>query len=97
MKFQQAIVREGTSIIEKKSITSTRMLRFTVLKDTPDLFLFSHPLTISRLAYFLADAFKESGKSETPVVVAAYNEMTGTYLAVGVTDASLAGQENRRT
>jgi len=58
MKFQQAIVEQGTAIIEKKAITSTRLLRFTVLKDTPNLFLFSHPLTLTRLAYFLADAFR---------------------------------------
>jgi len=95
MKLQQAIVQQGTSIIERRSITVTRVMKCAILKDIPDLFLFSHPLTLMRLAYFLFDAFRESGKDGTPVVVGAYNELSANYILVGVTETSL-GKKNEK-
>jgi cell division control protein 45 len=70
------------------------------MKEGPDLRLFCHPSTLSRLALWLVDANRDrwghhsntkakAGKEakSLPFVVACLNEESGSYLVVGVTGA----------
>jgi hypothetical protein len=58
MKIQKAIVRQGTAIIDKKNTRTLKSFRMVLIKDGPDLPLFQHPLTLSKLALFLTDAYR---------------------------------------
>lgn len=58
MKVQKAIVRQGTSIIDKKNTRTLRNFRMVVIKDGADLPVFQHPLTLAKLALFLTDSFR---------------------------------------
>lgn len=60
MKLQSAIVQQGTAMIEKKSVKTLRTFRLAIIKDGPDIALFTHPLTLSKLALFLVDAYRVS-------------------------------------
>lgn len=60
MKIQKAIVRQGTAIIDKKNTRTLKSFRMVLIKDGPDLPLFQHPLTLSKLALFLTDAYRVS-------------------------------------
>ncbi|KAI8394143.1 CDC45 family [Radiomyces spectabilis] len=91
MKIQKAIVRQATAIIDKRSASKVRAFRFIVVKDGPDLPLFQHPLTLSKLALFLTDAFREHGKRNLPFVLASLDEEHDSYLVVGKTGAPAFG------
>ncbi|KAJ2960378.1 hypothetical protein NQZ79_g4190 [Umbelopsis isabellina] len=91
MKLQRAIVQQGTAMIEKKSVKTLRTFRLAIIKDGPDISLFTHPLTLSKLALFLVDAYREYGKRNLPFVIGTLNESQGSYLVVGVTGAPTFG------
>ena len=55
IKQQQAIVRQGVIIMEKKTTVMSGPFRYTILTESPDLHFFAHPLALSRLALFLID------------------------------------------
>ncbi|KAJ1657512.1 DNA replication initiation factor cdc45 [Dispira simplex] len=84
MKFQQAIVQQGVSIIERRSIKTLRSFRLAVLTDTHSLF--HHPLTLNQLALFLMDALKNSRKHKQtlPFVVASMIPSRNVYLVAGL-------------
>jgi cell division control protein 45 len=94
MALQRAVIRQGSSLIDKQSIRSFRTFRLAVVKEGPDLALFAHPGILSRLALWLVDAQREraemmnAGKGKRkhlPLVVACLDEKAGSYLIVGVT------------
>lgn len=98
MSLHRAIIRQGSSIIDKQDIKTMRNHRVVVLTQGPDLALFSHPGVLSRLALWLVDALRDrvNGQSLTgrkskrkslPFVVACLNEKAGSYVVVGVTGA----------
>ena len=81
------------------------------MREGPDLRLFCHPATLSRLALWLVDATRERwaekiankrnmngarGKDGLPFVVACLNEDKGTYLVVGVTGAPEFGDVRKK-
>ncbi|GHJ86317.1 hypothetical protein NliqN6_2719 [Naganishia liquefaciens] len=91
-----AIIRQGTSILDKNAIKPLRTFRFVAIREGPDLRIFSHASTLSRLAIWLMDATRDkitriaTAKKKAPVhpmVVACLNEDKGTYLIVGFTGA----------
>ncbi|KAF8558389.1 CDC45-like protein [Imleria badia] len=92
MSLHQAIIRQGTSIIDKQDIRTMRSHRVVVLSQGPDLALFAHPGVLSRLALWLIDALRDKlpgtklarGKKSLPFVLACLNERTETYIVVGV-------------
>jgi len=92
MSLHRAIIRQGTSIIDKQDIRTMRSHRVVVLSQGPDLALFSHPGVLSRLALWLIDALRDKlpgtklarGKKSLPFVLACLNERTETYIVVGV-------------
>lgn len=97
MSLHRAIIRQGTSIIDKEDIRTMRNHRVVVLTQGPDLALFAHPGVLSRLALWLVDALRDrmpgtalnnrkGGKTRKslPFVVACLDEKTAAYLVVGV-------------
>ncbi|KAI6043141.1 CDC45 family [Pisolithus marmoratus] len=95
MSLHRAIIRQGTTIIDKQDIRTMRSHRVVVLSQGPDLSLFAHPGILSRLAHWLIDALRDKlpgtkfthGKKSLPFVLACLNESTSTYIVVGVMGA----------
>ncbi|KAF8894481.1 CDC45 family [Infundibulicybe gibba] len=92
MSLHRAIIRQGTSIIDKQDIRTMRNHRVVVLAQGPDLPLFVHPGVLSRLALWLVDALRDrvpatqthTKRKSLPFVVACLNESTAKYVVVGV-------------
>ncbi|TCD66689.1 hypothetical protein EIP91_001043 [Steccherinum ochraceum] len=97
MSLHRAIIRQGSSIIDKHDIKTLRGHRVVVLTQGPDLDLFVHPGVLSRLALWLVEAMRDRvqagvlpngrKRKSLPFVVACLNEKAGTYIVVGVTAA----------
>src|ERR1700761_6606247 len=91
--LHRAILRTGTSLIEKKQIRHLRAFRMCVVKDGPDVTLFTHPAALTKLALWIGEAIAEQereskgklghGGRGTPLVVAGLNENRGVYVVVG--------------
>lgn len=91
--LHRAIRRTGTSLIGKKQIRHLRAFRMCVVKDGPDVALFSHPAALTKLALWVGEALAQqemdtrgrlsNGGKGTPLVVAGLNEARGVYVVVG--------------
>ncbi|ROT38730.1 CDC45-like protein [Sodiomyces alkalinus F11] len=91
--LHRAIYRTGTSLINKKQIRHLRAFRMCVVKDGPDVSLFTHPAALTKLALWIGEALVEQerdttgrlshGGRGTPLVVASLNEKRGVYVVVG--------------
>ncbi|KAJ3904359.1 CDC45-like protein [Lentinula edodes] len=98
MTLHRAIIRQGTSIIDKQDIRTMRNHRVVILTQGPDLPLFSHPGVLSRLALWLVDALRDklpgkvvstrTKRKSLPFVVACLNEASNLYIVVGVMAAT---------
>ncbi|KAF5372863.1 hypothetical protein D9758_001652 [Tetrapyrgos nigripes] len=94
MSVHSAIIRQGTSILDKQEIKTMRSHRVVVMKQGPDLQLFSHPGVLSRLALWLVDALRDRlnnmnantrmKRKSLPFVVACFNEPSNSFVVVGV-------------
>lgn len=99
--LHRAILRTGTSIIEKRQIRNLRAFRMVVVKDGPDVALFSHPAALTKLALWIGEAVAEQeresrgklgmGGRGTPLVAASLNEKRGVYVVVGTGGGGGAG------
>jgi cell division control protein 45 len=110
MSLHRAIIRQGTSIIDKQDIKTMRTYRLVLLTQGPDLALFAHPRVLSRLAMWLVDSLRDrlaqsaasnnaKGKKRRknlPFVVACANEAEETYIIVGVTGAMEFGDVRKK-
>jgi cell division control protein 45 len=108
MSLHRAIIRQGTSIIDKQDIRTMRSHRVVVLSHGPDLALFAHPGVLARLGLWLVDALRDRlpgtkiggpqsrGKKSLPFVVACLNEKTQTYVVVGIMGALDFGDVRRK-
>ena len=88
MELQRAVVRTGTALIDKREVRSLRSFRMAVVKEGPDLRLFTHPLALAKLANWIASAIdeleRERGKTKhLPFVVAALDERRDRYVVLG--------------
>ncbi|KAG6033511.1 hypothetical protein E4U19_006460 [Claviceps sp. Clav32 group G5] len=91
--LHRAIYRTGTSLINKKQIKHLRAFRMCVVKDGPDVTLFTHPAALTKLALWIGEALVEQerdshgklsqGGRGTPLVVASLNEKRSVYIVVG--------------
>ncbi|KZZ99191.1 CDC45 family [Moelleriella libera RCEF 2490] len=91
--LHRAIYRTGTSLINKKQIKHLRAFRMCVVKDGPDVTLFTHPSALTKLSLWIGEALAEQereshgklshGGRGTPLVVASLNERRGVYVVVG--------------
>ena len=88
MNLHRAILRTGTSLIEKREIKHLKAFRLAVLKEGPDLPIFTHPNALSKLGLWLSEAILEQEREHQkrrhlPLVVASLNERRGVYVVVG--------------
>ncbi|KAF5550480.1 cell division control 45 [Fusarium mexicanum] len=91
--LHRAIYRTGTSLINKKQIKHLRAFRMCVVKEGPDVSLFTHPAALTKLSLWVGEALAEQerethgklshGGRGTPLVVASLNEKRGVYVVVG--------------
>ncbi|KAK2616424.1 DNA replication initiation factor cdc45 [Conoideocrella luteorostrata] len=91
--LHRAIYRTGTSLINKKQVKHLRAFRMCVVKDGPDVVLFTHPAALTKLSLWIGEALAEQereshgklshGGRGTPLVVASLNEKRGVYIVVG--------------
>ncbi|KAJ8663622.1 hypothetical protein O0I10_000868 [Lichtheimia ornata] len=91
MKIQKAVVRQGTAILDKKASKVIKNFRVVIMRDGPDLPLFQHPLTLSKLALFLTDAYREHASRSMPFVISSLDEEHDSYLVVANTGAPSFG------
>lgn len=86
--LQCAIVRQVTSIIQRKDILQLGRYRVAFIKDTPDLKYFTHPLSLSKLAHFLVDTLIDLGRRPSnrckPLILTAMLPNSDQCLIVGV-------------
>jgi cell division control protein 45 len=61
MKIQKVVVEQGTDILVKKMAKSLKNFRFVNIRNSADLPIFQHPLTLGKLASFLIDAYRVRG------------------------------------
>lgn len=84
----RAILRTGTSLIEKKQIRHLRAFRMGVVKEGPDVELFTHSGALIKLALWLAEAITEQegskGRKGGELVLAGLDEARGIYVVVGL-------------
>ncbi|KAI5868585.1 CDC45-like protein [Durotheca rogersii] len=91
--LHRAIFRTGTSLIGKRQIKHLHAFRLCIIKDGPDVPLFTHPAALTKLALWVGEALAEQEKDTngklshggrgTPLVVASLNEKRGVYVVVG--------------
>ena len=90
IKFQIAVVSNGTKILDKRSITPSRDFRYAIINSdiSEDTKYFHYPLSLEKLALFVMDTFHTSRVAKInaikPFVLAIYNSKNKSYLAAGV-------------
>jgi cell division control protein 45 len=60
METQKAIVRQGTSVIDKRMVKLLKNFRFVNIRNTAELPMFQHPSSLTKLGLFLTDAYRVS-------------------------------------
>ena len=87
MHLHRAILRTGSAILAKGQIRHLRAFRIAVIRDGPDVQLFTHPGALTKLALWVGEAIMEQerddGRKPTPLVLATLNEARGLYVVVG--------------
>ena len=83
-RVHQAIVREGSVMLERKAIVSQGAFRYAFLTHSGDAKYFTRPLALSRLARFLVDARRTKKTGKRSLVLLALDEASDSYLIVGV-------------
>ncbi|KAH8698778.1 CDC45 family [Talaromyces proteolyticus] len=93
--LHRAILRTGTSLLSKHQIRHLRAFRIAVVKEGPDVKLFTNPGALTKLALWVAEAIQvqerdrsdtKMGKKKilgTPLVLAGLDEDRGVYVVVG--------------
>ncbi|POS83253.1 hypothetical protein EPUL_005173 [Erysiphe pulchra] len=91
--LHRAILRTGIALLEKRQVCHLRAFRMCVVKDGPDVNLFTHPSALTKLALWIGEAIAQQEKESkgklgncgrgTPLVVASLNETRGIYVIVG--------------
>ena len=96
----KAILRTGTSLLAKHQIRHLRAFRMGVVKEGPDLGLFSSsPGALVKLALWVSEAVavserdKKGSDGAVPLVLAALDEARGTYVVVGTGGGMRSGPE----
>jgi len=87
--LHRAILRTGTQLIEKRQIRHLRAFRMAVVKEGPDVDLFTHPGALTKLALWIAEAIVElngtKGKMKgSELVMAGLDDARGLYVVVGL-------------
>lgn len=107
MALHRAVIRQGTFMLDKQAINTTRSYRYAVFEEGPDLAVFRHPSTLLRLAVWLVDAVRDlmgqgandaaGGKMKSlPFILASLNETSDAYLVVGIVGAVEFGDVKKK-
>lgn len=87
----RAILRTGSALISKKQIRHLRSFRMGVVKEGPDVALFSHPGALVKLAAWVGEAVAvleaEKGRrknDQEALVLGCLDEERGVYVVVGL-------------
>lgn len=105
MALQRAIIRQGSSLIDKQAMRTFTGFRLAIIREGPDVPLFCHPATLSRLALWLVEAngtslvVNSKGKTkrkQLPLVLACLNDRDACYLVAGVNAASETGDIRKK-
>ena len=98
-------------MLDKQSIKTLRSFRLAVIKEGPDLQVFTHPATLTRLGLWLVDAVrdligpgtsknnsraKQNNVKSFPFVVASLDDVRDCYLVVGVNGAMQYGDVRKK-
>jgi cell division control protein 45 len=98
--LHRAIIRQGSSIIDKQEIKPLKSYNVVVLSQGPDLPLFCHATVLQRLAYWLVDALRDrvgqKGRRGLPIVVACLDEQKDQFVVVGVTASFDFGEVRKK-
>ncbi|KAJ5259388.1 hypothetical protein N7478_012369 [Penicillium angulare] len=94
--LHRAILRTGTSLLSKHQIRHLRAFRIAVVKDGPDVKLFTNPGALTKLALWIAEAIRVQEREKgdavkigrkraagTPLVLAGLDEDRDLYVVVG--------------
>ena len=104
----RTILRTGSALVAKKQIRHLRSFRMGVVKEGPDVPLFTHPGALTKLAGWVAEAIevleietggRKSAKglaADRALVLAALDEGRGVYVVVGLGGGGGAGAGRRR-
>lgn len=93
-RLHRAILRTGTSLLSKRHIRHLKAFRMAIVKEGPDVKLFTNPGALTKLALWIGEAVRvqEREKSDlnpkkrslgTPLVLAGLDEDRGIYVIVG--------------
>lgn len=96
--LHRAILRTGTSLLQKRQLRHLRAFRMALVKEGPDVALFANPGALMKLALWVGEAVKEMeksdsgakgkggkrGKGATPLVLGCVDEGRGVYVVVGL-------------
>lgn len=88
--LHRAILRTGTQLVAKKQIRHLRAFRMAVVKEGPDVALFTHAGALTKLALWVAEAVAEmeggkgGGRAGGELVMAGLDEARGVYVVVGL-------------
>jgi cell division control protein 45 len=98
--LHRAILRTGTSLIEKKQIKRLKPFSIAVVKEGPDVNLFTHPGALIKLALWIAEAISEmegiKGKKGGELVMAGLDEARGVYVVVGLGGGSAVAAQREK-
>ncbi|KAK9473377.1 CDC45 family [Dipodascopsis tothii] len=83
-RLQEAVVRTGTALLEKRLVRLLRVFRLAIVKEGPDLDLFANPITLARLAHWLSESCHHLDYRALPLVLAALDREADVYLVLGL-------------
>lgn len=92
--YQKIIFNTGMAILEKRMLRSLKIYRLVVLKDGPDIEYFKNPLILTRLGNWILEYSAEFDRNLLPLVLAALDERTDTYLVIGMAPRYPRGRKN---
>jgi len=87
-EMQQAIIRTGNSLIERKEVKVAAGFRYVIIENDylADIKLFQYPLALRKLGMFVMEDYQTKKKNarSKPLVMAVKNSKTGQTLVLGV-------------
>ena len=102
--MQRAILRTGSALIAKKQIRHLRAFRMGVVKEGPDVPLFTHPGALTKLAGWVSEAVtvleaekgsRKPGGKDDALVLGCLDETRGVYVVVGLGGGRAGGRKVR--
>lgn len=99
--LHRAILRTGTTLLQKRQIRHLRAFRMALVKEGPDVSLFRAPGALTKLALWVGEAVAETqgdkGKA-MPLVLGCLDEARGVYVVVGIGGGRAVGdaEETKR-